>query len=83
MEGYIESVFERDINLPAPSDVRNVRLSDTKSFVMPVYCNLKNYNKKTKAIKKTLTIPEWLNDRAIKYNINFSETLQNALIEKL
>ena len=36
-----------------------------------------------KAIKKTLTIPAWLNELAVKENVNFSQTLQNALIEQL
>jgi predicted RNase H-like HicB family nuclease len=37
----------------------------------------------SRAIKKTLTIPNWLNTLAEKNNINFSQTLQNALKEKL
>ena len=38
---------------------------------------------KTKAVKKTLSIPEWLNDLAVKQNVNFSNVLQDALIKKL
>lgn len=37
----------------------------------------------TKAVKKTLSIPSWLNDLAIQKNINFSNVLQEALKEKL
>lgn len=37
----------------------------------------------TKAVKKTLSIPEWLNEAAVRANINFSQILQNALMEKL
>ena len=83
LEGYAESVIERDLKLPVPSDVRKIAAENTNSFVMPIYYDLKSYDKKSKAVKKTLTIPQWLNDRAIKNNINFSETLQNALIERL
>lgn len=32
-----------------------------------------------KAIKKTLTIPKWLNDLVEQNNVNFSHILQNAL----
>ena len=42
---------------------------------------LKKYGKQS--VKKTLTIPEWLNVAAERENINFSQTLQNALIEQL
>ena len=37
----------------------------------------------SKAVKKTLTIPEWLNEAGIKAGINFSQVLQEALIDKL
>ena len=37
----------------------------------------------SKAVKKTLTIPEWLNEAAVRENINFSQVLQEALMKKL
>lgn len=36
-----------------------------------------------KAVKKTLTIPKWLNDMAEKRNVNFSHVLQTALKDYL
>lgn len=36
-----------------------------------------------KSVKKTLSIPEWLNEEAISKKINFSQVLQEALIAKL
>ena len=36
-----------------------------------------------KSVKKTLTIPMWLNERAEQANINFSAALQTALKEML
>ena len=36
-----------------------------------------------KSVKKTLSIPEWLNDAAIAKNINFSNVLQEALISRV
>ena len=55
------------------------------SFVMPitVYMQLVKNEIETKAIKKTLTIPYWLNVEAEKAGINFSQVLQVALKEKL
>ena len=32
-----------------------------------------------KSVKKTLTIPAWLNKAALERNINFSQVLQDAL----
>lgn len=37
----------------------------------------------SKAVKKTLTIPGWLNEQAEKANINFSKLLQDALMSEL
>ena len=37
----------------------------------------------SRAVKKTLTIPSWLNYLAEKENVNFSQELQNALKAKL
>ena len=36
-----------------------------------------------KSVKKTLTIPAWLNKAALEQNINFSQVLQDALKEQL
>ena len=80
---YAESVLERGLNLPQPSKAGDIPLLNKNSFVMVVYCNLDKYMNDSKSVKKTLTIPQWLNERAIKYNVNFSETLKNALIEKV
>ncbi len=35
------------------------------------------------AVKKTLSIPAWLNDAAVKAGINFSQVLQDALKSRL
>lgn len=35
------------------------------------------------AVKKTLTIPSWLNDSAIAAGLNFSQVLQDALKQQL
>jgi hypothetical protein len=40
---------------------------------------LKKYE--SKAVKKTLTIPEWLNKEALELGVNFSQVLQEALVQ--
>lgn len=65
----------------APSDY----VIDNGDFTCLVEFDLMQYRRthNTKAIKKTLTIPEWLNEAAIAQNINFSQVLQDALIQKV
>lgn len=81
LEGYAESVVDRGMKLPAASDIKKIETNNPHALIIPIYCDFKKYEKKS--VKKTLTIPQWLNEKAMQSNINFSETLQNALIEKL
>ncbi|MBQ8960651.1 MAG: type II toxin-antitoxin system HicB family antitoxin [Ruminococcus sp.] len=70
--------------IPAPSDISSVK-TEKGSFVSVVACDTLEYRKfyDKKAVKKTLTIPNWLNVTAERANVNFSAVLQEALIEKL
>ena len=36
-----------------------------------------------KSVKKTLSLPKWLDTLAVEHNINFSNILQNALMREL
>ena len=36
-----------------------------------------------RSVKKTLTIPEWLNNAALEKGLNFSQVLQDALKQRL
>ena len=58
---------------------------DTDSFISLVSADTLAYRKlhDTKAVKKTLSIPRWLDTMALEKNVNFSNILQNALINEL
>ena len=68
---------------PATEPYATTAVSDTFCIIVPF--DLIAYQKKhnSKAIKKTLSIPEWLNEAATDMNVNFSQVLQDALIQKL
>lgn len=55
------------------------------SFVMPItiYMPVVKNEMENKAVKKTLTIPYWLNEIAEENGVNFSQLLQAALKEYL
>lgn len=77
--------YEKDGRpIPSPSDEKNISLSE-KEFVNFVACDTLEYRKmyNNKAVKKTLTIPEWLNEAAMAMNLNFSQILQEALLSKI
>jgi predicted RNase H-like HicB family nuclease len=68
-----------------PSDLKDVKPDDPSGFVSMIYVDLDAMAPAhdEKPIKKTLTIPSWLNVAAERENINFSAILKEALIEKL
>ncbi len=69
---------------PVSTPIKDLKLKKGE-FATYIVCNTTECRRKfgTKAVKKTLTIPEWLNDAAVKERINFSQVLQDALKEKL
>lgn len=78
LSSHLLTMLEAGDDLPAPRDLATVAAPDD-GFTSYVTCNVDPY-KDTRAVKKTLTIPAWLNDRAIARGINFSQALQEALL---
>ncbi len=70
--------------IPQPSHPKAIKLQGDE-FVVYVSCDTLEYRKfyNNAAVKKTLTIPSWLNDMAMRENVNFSGILQQALQEYL
>lgn len=56
---------------------------DPGDFVAMVPFDMAEYKKKFKPVKKTLSIPGWLNDAAEAAHINFSGVLQEGLKSEL
>lgn len=63
----------------------NMESATDSAFVNMVLVDMNEYARQhsDKAVKKTLTIPSWLNERAIAMGINFSQVLQEALLSKI
>ena len=70
--------------IPSPTRPQDVK-HGAEEFVSLIAADTVSYRKKTSnmAVKKTLTIPLWLNTAAEEANVNFSQTLQEALAAKL
>ena len=68
--------------VPAPLPLPIV---EAPEFVNYVYADTDEYRRKhdNRAVKKTLSIPSWLNDQAMQAGVNFSQILQEALKERL
>lgn len=94
LAGYLYSAKLDQEEVPAPSDLKAIdpvkvanelNTEAGEYFVNLITVDVDEYAKAhfNKSIKKTLTIPEWLNREALAKGINFSQVLQEALVAKL
>ena len=94
LAGYLYWLKKDGEAAQAPSSVDAIRLADVAAelevsmdgaFVNIITVDVEEYAKThfEKAVKKTLTIPAWLNTAALEQNINFSQVLQDALKAQL
>lgn len=94
LAGYLYTIQEENEKIPTPSNLKDISLNDIakelditteEAFVNMVSVDVSAYAKENfeKSVKKTLTIPVWLNKAALEQNINFSQVLQEALIAKV
>lgn len=74
---------EEKEEIPDPSDLDKIQNED--GTIVIVEFDMLEYQRKhnSKAVKKTLSIPEWLNEEAVSMGVNFSQVLQEALMSKL
>lgn len=87
--------LKRDGNpIPKPSPMNAINLTmiskeleiePSDSFINIVSVDVEAYAKEhfDKSVRKTLTIPAWLNSAALEMGINFSQVLQEALLAKI
>ncbi len=70
--------------IPEASAVSALSLEEGQISTL-IDCDFDEYRKMldNRAVKKNCTLPSWLNKKAEAAHINFSQTLQDALLEKL
>ncbi len=82
--GLLVSAQDDGETVAPPTDAGKVKADEyPNGFVTLIGVDVDNYRKRLKSVKKTLTIPEWLNEAAVRQNINFSAVLQDALKQQL
>lgn len=71
---------EEGTPIPTPTDFENI-CAEKGQIVSLIACDTLEYRKlyDNKAVKKTLSVPAWLNTMAEKQGVNFSQVLQAAL----
>lgn len=70
--------------IPMPSKVQDIATEQNQAVVLiEVWMPPFRDEMEQKAVKKTLTIPKWLDDLAQEHKVNFSHILQDALKQYL
>ena len=96
LAGYLHTCKMDGESVPSPSKLSDIdpyviakeldpEAPECESFVNMVSVDVASYAKEhfEKSVKKTLTIPAWLNTAALEKNVNFSKILQEALKKEL
>lgn len=94
LAGYLYTCQIDGDPIPSPSQLNEINLTNIakeleldlgEALVNMVSVDVALYAKAhfEKSVKKTLTIPAWLNAAALEQNINFSQVLQDALKTQL
>ena len=92
LAGYLYDLEREGKDFPRPSALMEVNLKKVAdeldasmegAFVNMVSVDVDDYAKThfEKSVRKTLTIPAWLDTAAKQQHINFSQTLQEALLQ--
>ena len=78
----LSDMGKKHIPFPVPTSPDKVTV-DADSTLVLIEFDMLAYKKRTNsaAIRKTLSIPQWLNEESMALNINFSKVLQDALLE--
>lgn len=90
LAGYLYNAKLENLEVPKAPSMESINVDAEydeyeSAFVNMVTVDVDEYAKKhfEKSVKKTLTIPSWLNDLAIENGVNFSQALQSALKNQL
>ena len=81
---FFEDFYDNNLDIPKATEPDKIKLEDNQTIAIVEFDWIAYQTKyNNKSVKKTLTIPAWLNTMAETQHINFSSVLQTALKETL
>ena len=81
---HLSSMEDDGDEIPEPTEILKVKHAKNEAVVLiDVFMPRVRDAIENKAITKSVTVPQWLNNAAREEDINFSQALQDALMEKL
>jgi len=84
LAGWIYAIQKRGYHVPEPFPIDQIPL-EPGEYTTLIMADIDAYRKTVDsyAVKKTLSIPSWLNEKAEAANVNYSKVLQDALVQYL
>lgn len=84
MGGHLWCMEQDNDDIPSPVSVLSVALeSNERAVLIDVFMPALRMAKENRSINRTVTLPAWLNAAALEQGVNFSQVLQNALVERM
>lgn len=66
--------------IPVPSKIKDIETDDNEVIALiEVYMPSVRLAQENRSVNRTVTLPAWLNARAMECGVNFSQVLQDAL----
>ena len=82
--GRLELMEEDGEPIPSPSRIADIQVdSKERVCLVDVYMPSIRMEGESRAVKRTVTLPAWMNAKAMELGINFSQVLQESLKARL
>lgn len=75
---WIEYLKDKKEVIPAASDIKSIQVDSTE-FVTLIRADVRD----TRAVKRTVSIPKWLDEQVAEAGLSLSRVLQDALKQRL
>ena len=75
---WLEYIIDKKQVIPSASNLKSIEIT-SEEFVNLIRVEIKDNH----AVKRTVSIPKWLDDKAIEAGLSLSRVLQEALKDRL
>ena len=75
---WIEYLTDKKLDIPEASDIHDVKFSGDE-FITLIRAEVKD----NRAVKRTISLPKWMDEKAVEAGLSLSRVLQDALKERL
>lgn len=78
LKQWLEYLIDKNLELPAPSPMQNIS-TEGDAFLSLICADFRD----GRAVKRTVSIPKWMDEGASQSGLSLSRVLQEALSDKL